>query len=175
MKYFKTSRTIEGEEAPLTKQTEIGASMILSPWISEDGYCCMRVIHGTDPDVIGNRVAYIEKTPRCKLRKTVLSPIEVRNGKRDEFPGGYPLDCDYEVWMQGPKGSGGTGAGDDGEHIYGFDDDSRNWCDSLLLLMGYVLLTYPRTMTMIEYKHYCEEAVKLQSTGSVYFQELENK
>ncbi len=85
--------------------------MELSDWIVIDGYCATRVLKGTDPNQVNNRVAFIEKTPRVKI-------------------GNY--------WVQGDKGSGGAYT-DDHEKLgqYGFDVESRNWCDSELKKLGY--------------------------------------
>lgn len=63
--------------------------MKVSPWIIEDGYCAMRVLEGTDPSVIANRVAFIEKTPRVRVAPFTNNEYDFRN------------------WKQGPKGSGG--------------------------------------------------------------------
>ena len=41
--------------------------MELSDWIVIDGYCATRVLKGTDPNEVNNRVAFIEKTPRVKI------------------------------------------------------------------------------------------------------------
>lgn len=88
-----------------------GQPVELSEWIVISGYCATRVVKGTDPDVIANRVAFIEKTPRVKIG---------------------------EEWVSGPKGSGGH---EDPEKwkLYGFDPDSRQWCDDRLIELGYKL------------------------------------
>ena len=92
----------------------------LSPWISPDGYCAMRVILGSDPKVIANRVAFIEKTPRVRVRPFTTSLHDSNN------------------WEPGPKGEGGAG---DHELLeqYGFYRPSREWCDERLVEMGYEL------------------------------------
>jgi hypothetical protein len=82
----------------------------LSPWLSSDGYSAMRVLLGSDPAVIANRIAFIEKTPRV---------------------------FDGTEWIAGPKGSGGPVT--PGHQFYGFDPDSRKWCDEMLIGLGYVL------------------------------------
>ncbi len=102
----------------------------VSPWISLDGYSAMRVIEGTDPYNIANRVAFIEKSPRVRVQPFV----ELRDDKG---------------WQYGPKGVGGSTSCDCGNEncpnarpaeeqgIYGFDADSRNWCDAQLINLGY--------------------------------------
>ncbi len=92
----------------------------LSPWIIIDGYCATRVIEGTDSNVIANRIAFIEKTPR------------VRTGP---FP--EKRDDDWRNWKEGPKGSGGGEPAVD--LTYGFYPPSRRWCDAELVKMGYQL------------------------------------
>lgn len=62
-----------------------------SYWIEYDGGA-MRIIEGSDPEVITNRLAFIEKTPRVRIRPSYLS-----NGK-------YP---DFLNWAERPwKGMG---------------------------------------------------------------------
>ena len=47
----------------------------LSPWITVHDFCATRVIEGTDPADIGNRIAFIEKTPRVLMEgKWVYEP-----------------------------------------------------------------------------------------------------
>lgn len=87
--------------------------MKLTDWIIIDGYCATKVLEGTDPNNVENRVAFIEKTPRIKIG---------------------------EEWVQGDKGSGGAYT-DNHEELgqYGFDSESRKWCDEELLKLGYEL------------------------------------
>lgn len=97
----------------------------LSPWTIYDGYCAFRYIIGTDPEVIANRVAFIEKTPRVRIRPW---------NSRDEDA------HDHLNWESGPKGSGCSGDFDPKqEGAYGFDQSSRDWCDKKLRHMGYQL------------------------------------
>ena len=83
----------------------------LSEWIVIDGYCGTRVLKGSDHNVVDNRIAFIEKTPR------------IFNGTE---------------WIYGPKGSGGAYT-EDHEKLgqYGFDPESREWCDIELKKLGY--------------------------------------
>lgn len=98
-----------------------GNGIKLSPWIIVEGYCATRVPVGTDPNLIENRVAFIEKTPRVRIAN---------------YEGNF-LD-DWKNWAQGPKGSGG---GDPEKDLtYGFYPPSRQWCDEELKKMGYELI-----------------------------------
>lgn len=87
----------------------IGDGIRLGPWINED-HCSMRCIEGTDPEVIANRVAFIEKTPRVRVARAV-DPFE-----------------DWKGWHEGEKGCG---------HECGQYAPSREWCDEQLKLLGY--------------------------------------
>lgn len=93
----------------------------LSDWIVIDGYCATRIIEGTDENLVENRMAFIEKTPSVRL-----SP--------------FKEDDDFENWEQGDKGSGGAYT-DNHEKLgqYGFDTESRAWCDNRLKELGYEL------------------------------------
>ena len=83
--------------------------MKVGPWIFEEN-CAMRVLEGTDHTQIKNRVAFIEKTPRIRIR-----PF---------FEYGHPAG-DWVNWASGFKGSGPT------------DPESMKWCDDALVLFGY--------------------------------------
>jgi hypothetical protein len=95
----------------LTK-TEALAGRTLSPWIVIEGFCATRVIAGTDPAVVGNRVAFIEKTPRV---------------------------CINGTWINGPKGAGGSDGQDPSKELYGFYPPSREWADKLLRSVGAII------------------------------------
>jgi hypothetical protein len=83
--------------------------MKVSPWQVVDEYCVARVIEGGNPDNVLDRVAFIEKTPRVRIRRNV-----------------YSSSCpDFLNWAEGFKGDGPN------------DDISRKWCDSMLELLGY--------------------------------------
>jgi hypothetical protein len=95
-------------------------SIKLSAWMPVDGgHCCTRVIDGSDPELICNRVAFIEKTARVRI-----APFTDQNE-------------DWKNWQSGPKGRGGGDPEQD--ETYGFDPSSREWCDSMLLALGYEL------------------------------------
>lgn len=86
--------------------------MKLSPWLVIDGYCATRVFLDTDPSIVKNRVAFIEKTPRV-----------LKDG----------------IWISGRKGSGGPNGDIPENELYGFYPRSRQWCDEQLKEMGYLL------------------------------------
>lgn len=88
--------------------------MRLSDWIVIDRYCATRVIKGTDPNNINNRVAFIEKSARVCV------------------------DKENDEWKYGYKGKGGSGDHEKQEQ-YGFDKRSREWCDKELIKLGYEL------------------------------------
>jgi hypothetical protein len=96
---------------PLPENTDKVQGTRVSPWIPDPDapYCSMRVIEGTDPAVVANRVAFIEKTPRVRFQ-----------------PCDNPSD-DWRNWHQGWKG-------DDG-----WDEVAQGWCDAHLLTLGYVV------------------------------------
>ncbi len=88
----------------------------LSPWIDLDG-AATRVIKGTDPSNIANRVALIEKTPR----------VRIRDFHHGTYSSGERQWEEWLNWCEGYKGSGPD------------DEDSRAWCDRMLLALGYTL------------------------------------
>lgn len=81
----------------------------LSPWtiVPDADYCAMRFIAGTDPEVVANRVAFIEKTPRVRVQPHTNESEDWRNW--------------HPAWK-----------GDDGHCPV-----ARGWCDQHLLAMGY--------------------------------------
>lgn len=82
----------------------------LSSWIQvpDCEECYMRILVGSNPNEIKNRIAFIEKTPRIRIS--------------------WNNTEDYLNWKYGPKGSGDE---------LGLYEPSREWCDSELKLMGY--------------------------------------
>lgn len=98
----------------------------ITEWI-EDGHCALRAFVGTDPSKIENRVAFIEKTPRVRIRPHYMG--DNGHGQRQWE--------DFLNWAQGPKGAGGGDPKKDG--TYGFDVESRAWCDRMLVALGYEL------------------------------------
>lgn len=97
--------------------------VILSPWTVDYDYCALRFILDTDKKVDTNRIAFIEKTPRVKLLKNVYT--------NDSY--------DFKNWIQGPKGAGGSDGEIPENELYGFYPPSREWCDDVLVLFGFVL------------------------------------
>ena len=94
---------------PLPENAHRVQGIRLSPWMpaTDEEYCSMRIIEGTDPKVEANRVAFIEKTPRVRALAV------------------YSGDDDWKNWHQGWKG-------DDGWH-----PEAQGWCDTHLVALGY--------------------------------------
>lgn len=92
------------------------SNQMLTDWQvdPESPHCAFRAIKST-----GQRVAFIEKTPRIFLFKNDVDG-ETR-----------------EVWHYGPHGSGGADGHIPENELYGFDPDSRAWCDNMLAKMLY--------------------------------------
>lgn len=104
----------------------------LSPWIVVDGYCATRVLVGTDPDKIENRYAFIEKTPRVRIRDYRIGTNHYGDPCVESRRWSEGLD-----WVEGPKGSGGGTP--ELDFTYGFDPSSREWCNKVLVALGYDL------------------------------------
>lgn len=94
--------------------------------VDEDGIGSYRALAGKAGNEIANRVAFIEKTPRVRIRSYYLGTERawddagniVRETRRwPEFLDWYCVD----------KGSGPD------------DPESREWCDRMLIAMGYEL------------------------------------
>jgi len=90
----------------------------LSDWIVIDGNCATRIKKDGDVNIIKDRVAFIEKTPRVRVDKYKYS-VECH----DEYGGDME---DRDAWIFGYSDSD-----------YGFSEDSRKWCDDMLKLLGY--------------------------------------
>jgi len=90
----------------------------LSDWMAVPGseHCSMRILAGTNPDDVRNRVAFIEKTPRVRVHAY------------DENQGAH----DFRNWLPGYAGDGGQ------------DPESQAWCDAALLSMGTFKVPNPR-------------------------------
>lgn len=93
----------------------------LSEWIVVHDYCATRVYEGTDFNDPINRVAFIEKTPRIRLTPYI-------NDKKE-----------YTNWFHGNKGNSGADGHIPENQLYGYDPDSREFCDWLLERIGYKL------------------------------------
>lgn len=92
--------------------------MKLTPWITVYGHCATRCLINTDINEIKNRVAFIEKSARIRV-----APFTNESD-------------DFKNWKSGPRGSGGGNPEID--FTYGFDRDSRKWCDEELKKLGYI-------------------------------------
>lgn len=70
--------------APVPENAHKVEGIKLSPWTAdpEAPYCSMRFIEGTDPHNIANRVAFIEKTPRVRVK-----PFSEEGDWRNWHPG----------------------------------------------------------------------------------------
>ena len=95
----------------------------VSRWV-RDEHCAFRFIIGTDPSLPENRVAFIEKTPRIRFIAANDEAVDW---------------ADHLRWESGPKGSGGADGHIPENEYYGFDPDSRLWCDDMLKKLGYVV------------------------------------
>jgi hypothetical protein len=107
-----TQQTNPAKNATDSPIVEPRGSIVLTGWINEE-HCSMRCVAETDPSVLANRVAFIEKTPRVRVAP-------------------FNKDCEYDWknWKEGPKGTAPE---------YGRYQPSRDWCDQQLLEMGYIL------------------------------------
>ena len=94
------------------------------PWliVPESPHAAMRCVLGTDPAVVANRVAFIEKTPRVRVA-----------------PFSGTLLTDGVNWKGGAKGAGGPDGDNPVNQLYGFYPPAREWCDRELQAMGYTL------------------------------------
>lgn len=87
--------------------------MKVGPWtLCEGGTGAYRAILGLDGENINYRVAFIEKTPRIRIRNVY---------------GCSPKDDHLNWASRGWKGEGPE------------DQESRDWCDKVLELFGYEL------------------------------------
>lgn len=90
----------------------------LSGWIIVEGHCATRILRGGDINNPHDMVAFIEKTPRVKVRKNKYS-IDSEDGISGEIQ-------KRDAWIYGFKDS-----------EYGMSEKSRKWCDEMLSLLGY--------------------------------------
>ena len=98
----------------------------VSDWIyTECGTGAFRIVVGGDPGCIADRVAFVGKTPR----------VRIRNDYQGVLRGTYDDGTEYTKrqwpeflnWCEGYKG-------DDCN-----DPESRKWCDNMLKALGYEL------------------------------------
>lgn len=98
-----TPETTESESTPTTPIAEqVGQHCLVRPWKVVEGHAATRTLNG-------QRVAFIEKTPRVK----------------------HPESGE---WIAGPKGAGGNGP-----DVNGGYQPSRDWCDEKMVELGYSL------------------------------------
>lgn len=104
----------------------------VSDWIVVDGYCAGRIVEGGDINKIADRVAFIEKTPRVRIRRYGTPFGDAREAR----------DKDFLNWCEGNEWeASGCGADQDAEKLgaYGFCPQARAWCDRMLVMLGYEL------------------------------------
>jgi hypothetical protein len=102
--------------------------MKLSKWMPDPDapYCCMRIREGGDPNNISDRYAFIEKTPRVRIRDSRLA------------------QCDDQYnWCSGAKGSPAEKK-PDGSYEYNLT--SQAWADGMLWAMGHKLPGIPERL-----------------------------
>lgn len=85
----------------------------LGPWQVLDGHSIGRVEVGAHPDRIRHRYAFIEKTPRVRIR-------DACSNTNPRWIG------DYLNWAAGP-------------YKLGQNEESKKWCDAMLRLLGHEL------------------------------------
>lgn len=97
----------------------------VSGWIQDQGpyaeHCCFIYVEGGDPNNVADRVAFIEKTPRVRVKSQGLDGVDRPDS-----------------WRSGPKGAGGSGDAQ-AQGLYGYYKPSRCWCERHLRRMGYIL------------------------------------
>lgn len=97
----------------------------LTNWTrDEDGIGVYRAISGKDGSHLANRVAFIEKTPRVRIRDYSLGIEKEWDGEGNviSLERRWPEFLD---WCEGTKGDGPD------------DAESRAWCDKMLTALGY--------------------------------------
>lgn len=99
----------------------------LSKWVEDESGCgAYRAFADSDGSMIANRVAFIEKTPRVRIR-----PYYLGTEKHWDDAGNIVAEKrqwpEFLDWYCGEKGSGPD------------DPESREWCDRMLIAMGYTL------------------------------------
>jgi hypothetical protein len=97
--------------------------MKVGPWQVVDGFCIARVIEGGDPDNIADRVAFIEKTPRVRIRSGHYREDRGRYEDGEEY-----IEYRWHEFLDWAEGAQGLGPD---------DPESQQWCDDMLKLLGY--------------------------------------
>ncbi len=98
--------------------------MKISPWIVRED-CSFRTIEGADPEDISKRVAFIEKTPRVRIREHYLG---VKTTHWDNAGHKVSEDRQWPEWLDWCSGNSGKGP---------TDINSMDWCDRMLEALGY--------------------------------------
>lgn len=97
-------------------------SVRVGPWtMTDDGCGAYRALAGKDGNYIPNRVAFVEKTPRVRIRDAMFATGQ----HRADPVTGFNI-YDGVNWAQAPF----RGDGPD-------DEECREWCDKMLALLGY--------------------------------------
>lgn len=100
----------------------------LTKWTVTDCGCgAYRALVGKDGNEIANRVAFIEKTPRVRIRDYSLGVQHREWDDRGNLIREERQWQEFLDWYCGPKGD---------NHA---DPESRAWCDKMLTAMGYEL------------------------------------
>lgn len=98
--------------------------MKAGPWqVTDSGCGSMRVRVGGNPEHVADRVAFIEKTPRVRIRGMHFVKYLTPNSNDENWN-----QYDYLNWMEGSSKGDGP-----------LDQDSKDWCDKVLVLLGYEL------------------------------------
>lgn len=99
----------------------------LGPWTMTPDACgAYRALVGKDGEEIANRFAFIEKTPRVRIRDYNLGTQWDWNDRGDKIAERRQWE-DFLNWASGDKGDGPE------------DQESRDWCDRVLVALGYEL------------------------------------
>lgn len=85
-------------------------NIILSEWIIIFDFCATRAIKGTDPNLLENRIAFIEKSGRVRVKP-------------------FTKEEDFKNWEYVCSGSSD----------YGNDLETREKVDDKLIEIGYIL------------------------------------
>lgn len=93
----------------------------LSDWIIVDDYCATRIKIGGDPNKVEDRVAFIDKAPRVRISNYCVE---------EKHEDGW-VSCKIQkndAWLY---------AKNRGSSEYGHDKENREWCDQMLMLLGW--------------------------------------
>jgi len=97
------------------------------PWtLTDNGCAAFRALAGTDGSLLADRVAFIEKTPRVRIREHFLG-VYRHYAEDGTLVHEHRQWEDFLNWCEGDKGSDCQ------------DQESRDWCDRMLVALGYEL------------------------------------